>query len=453
MEKSRDDEINNLPKKKNITRRNKKEELVRNVVIVDDEDELNNSPKEKIIIGENPKSPKNKTKKNESACKKITNIEICNSLEGCIVNKSNKCQKKPEKEKDFKINQEESVDKNNLFEKPIDEIINTKNGHYDISNSACDELKIIKDNLNKTRKNYDEKNKECEEEMFGEFVRIYFNKPDNKLTHKDLLIGLQRFYIDEKEKDINFILSMQDFIQRFSQKTNVLGTNYKRQHIFEALCRLLVFFNYDNGELGINKNFYTSLEKFIKGKKDKINDVILPMKINEGSASGIVDIFFKSKKNNKNDNLWACESVLINEQPQDITNQNEYIMIQNKYYDKEKSNISNYDVTRIYALASLTNEKHSNFDGPMKIVLMVNNEDAVSHNLEKAKQQYPELIYKIYGVVSLNTWFQQMLYDLYKSKTINNFLDKSTFKETDKPILQLRFHQKYIITCTNKCID
>jgi hypothetical protein len=56
------------------------------------------------------------------------------------------------------------------------------------------------------------------------------------------------------------------------------------------------------------------------------------MRINEGSGSGIVDIFFKSKKNNKDDNLWACEtrynlkSKSTKEEPED-----EYIMIQNKY--------------------------------------------------------------------------------------------------------------------------
>jgi hypothetical protein len=94
---------------------------------------------------------------------------------------------------------------------------------------------------------------------------------------------------------------------------------------------------------------------------------------------------------------------------------NDYVMIQNKYYDMEKSNISNYDVTRIYALASLTNKENDKFDGQQKIILMVNNEDAVSSNLLKSKQQYPNLPNKIYGVVSLNNWFQQMLYDLLKS--------------------------------------
>ena len=413
-----------------------------------------------------------------NSCEKILDAKICNSKEGCFFSKTNKCKKKTKKNKiEFHISDEPTVfedpdgefeliipKKRNITKKRISQDSSVQKIDIQDSviqdqikiSSACDEQKVIKNTLDKTRKEYDSKIKECEEELFGEFVSKYFNKGNDKLNHQDLLVGLQKYYIDEKSKDINFILSMQEFIQKFSQKTPVKGSNYKRQHVFEALCRLLVYFNYDNGDLGINKQFYKSLEGYINGNKNKINDSILDMRINEGSGSGIVDIFFKSKKNDKDDKLWACETIYnlkreeIEEEPKD-----EYIMIQNKYYEQEKSNISNYDVTRIYTLADRTKKEKQKFDGPTKIILMVNNGDAVSSNLIKAKQQYPGLLDTkngIIGISMLDTWFQLMLYELFKSKTFSNFL-LITKKEDKTNEIQLRFHQRFIIECTLKCIE
>jgi hypothetical protein len=309
----------------------------------------------------------------------------------------------------------------------------------------------MREQLNAKRKAYDIQIRECEEEMFGEFIHTHFKKIDDRLTHEQLLAGLQKYYVEQKTKDIHFTLGFQEFINKFSQKTNVEGTNFKKQHVFEALCRLLVFFNYDKGELGVKKHFYSSLESFVKGDRKKTNASILQSKINEGSKAGIVDIFFESRRNITNDDLWACEhdcSVKKHD-----SESNDYFLIQNKYYDKEKSNISNYDVTRIYSLANLANNESDKFtNGSIKIILMVNNEDAVSYNLDKAKQQYPGLLYKIYGVVSLNTWFQQMLYDLFVAKTITPFLQHLDISTKIKPILELRFHQKYIVTCSNRMI-
>lgn len=323
--------------------------------------------------------------------------------------------------------------------------------------SACGKIDKIRETLKTTRRKYDDAIRDCEEELFSEFVNTYFKKSENKLSHTDLLIGLQKYYKYEKHNNINYTLSIQEFIQKFPQKIPVKGTNYKRQHIFEALCRLLVYFNYDKGELGNSKHFYKSLESFINGNKNIINNDILSTNINEGSGAGIVDIFFKSKKNNKDDSLWACESIYNSNVSSSNEEPNDYVMIQNKYYDMEKSNISNYDVTRIYALASLTNKENDKFDGQQKIILMVNNEDAVSSNLLKSKQQYPNLPNKIYGVVSLNNWFQQMLYDLLKSNTITSFLQnldiKGNKKTVNKPSFQMRFHQRYIVKCSQELIE
>lgn len=285
------------------------------------------------------------------------------------------------------------------------------------------------------RREYDQIIKECEEEQFGKLIQTYFL---GKLTHRRLLEGIQRYYRDEKQKDPNFMLSLKGCIELFTWKTTLQGTNYKRQHVFEALCRLLLYFQYDKGELGVEKHFYESLESFIQGNRKDISDLILDMDINEGSKAGIVDIFFKNRNRNTQTE-WACKETTEPKDP------NEYIMIQNKYYETEKSNISNYDVTRIYALADLT--AHEKIDGVSKIILMVNNEDAVSTNLRKSKQQYSNLPNKIYGVSSINVWFQLLLYDL-----LTKDLDAIVKKEK-KHGLTLRFHQTYVVDCTQACIQ
>jgi len=300
------------------------------------------------------------------------------------------------------------------------------------------------------------KTKECEQELYGTFIEKYFNESPDKLNHLDLLTGLQKYYKSEKQ-DPNFVLSIQDFIHKFSQKMPVQGANYKRQHIFEALCRLLLFFNYDNNALGANKKFYKSLEGFLRtGSKDDINGDILKMRVNESSSAGIVDIFFKSKRRSlDNDKLWGCNRIYHNESPDNADVADEYVMIQNKYYDTEKTNISNYDVTRIYSLANLTNNEQTKFDGPFKIILMVNNGDAVSANLLKAKQQYPGLLDEtngIIGVAKLNVWFQDLLYDLFVHANIRGFLNAKDV-QSENPHLQLRFHQEYVVKCSERYIQ
>lgn len=443
-------------------------------------DELKVLEDDEIIEITPPEKKKNKTKKRKDTllkCKDLMSEEKCNQRIDCLFNKTKKCQKKPTKQPtETKLDKESRVDNSiRLDNKPNSERISSMSSLPVIDNpvveenipaaeeeiktynkDVCNDLDKLKDKLKKVRQEYDEKIRECEEALFGEFIKTYFNKEDNKLTHQDLLSGLQKYYNDEKSKNINFTLSIQEFIQKFSQKTPVKGSNYKRQHVFEALCRLLVYFNYDRGELGINKQFYKSLESFIDGSNKQINDTILDMRINEGSGAGIVDIFFKSKKNTKDDNLWACETIYnVKKQETEEEPKDEYIMIQNKYYDKEKSNISNYDVTRIYTLADRTNKAIQKFDGPTKIILMVNNGDAVSSNLLKAKQQYPGLLDSkngIIGVSILDTWFQLMLYELFKSKTFSNFL-LITKKQDKTNEIQLRFHQRFIIECTLKCIE
>ena len=330
--------------------------------------------------------------------------------------------------------------------------------------------------LREARNAYDHKIKECEEILYGELISTYFKHlKTNNLTHIDLLKGLQQFYKDNKKSNTDYILTLDGFIRLFSQKTAVEGANYKRQHIFEALCRLLLLFNYDRNMFGTKKEFYTSLEEFSKKPTTTSLKDILETPVNVSSKAGIVDIFFRAENNAKNlsaaeepreeeekndkHSRWACECINTISKPKSSSKKYNYIMIQNKYYEVEKSNISHYDVTRIYTLASKYQEHDKIFDdGEAKIVLMVNNEDAVSSNLMRAKQQYEGLFAEgdqgIIGVKRLNEWFEKLLFDLLVTKDITTFKEHiGIITSATKPLLQPRFHQKFIIDCTEKYIQ
>ncbi|MBM3453740.1 MAG: hypothetical protein FJX80_01180 [Bacteroidetes bacterium] len=346
-----------------------------------------------------------------------------------------------------------------------------------IKNKVCKEkIETTQHNLREAQNAHTKQITECEEILYGELVKNYFKDLETtKLTHIDLLKGLQRFYKDNKKSDMNYTLTFDGFIRLFSQKTAVQGANYKRQHIFEALCRLLLLFNYDRNMFGTHKKFYTSLEEFNKMPKDVSSEEILETPVNVSSKAGIVDIFFRTENNAKsisaaeepreeeeesnNTDDWACECINTISKPKSSSKKYNYIMIQNKYYEVEKSSISHYDVTRIYTLASKYQEHDKIFDdGEAKIVLMVNNEDAVSSNLMRAKQQYNGLLSDgdqgIIGVKRLNEWFEKLLFDLLGTRDIPDFKSHIGLKAAaTKPLLQPRFHQKFIIDCTEKYIQ
>jgi len=315
-----------------------------------------------------------------------------------------------------------------------------KVGKIIIQLSDCVRLQEVILQKKEIQKLYDTQVKKCEEEQFGNFTSTYFSS--SKLTHMELLEGLQKYYI-EKKKDIEFTLSIYEFIEKFPQKTTIRDTNYKKQHVFEALCRLLLVMNYDN--IYDKKYFYESLEKVIKrNTKELTKEDILKMNINVGNEGGIVDIFFRTSNHVKDEVQWACDKKTETISVDPV----EYVMIQNKYYSIEKSSIEHYDVNSIYTLSDLTNKHSDSFkDGKLSIVLMVNNEDALSKALQKAKRQYPNLIKHIYGVSSLNEWFQKLLFDMLHHK-IEDIVKLK--KHTNS--LHLRFHQKFIVDCTKAYI-
>ena len=117
-------------------------------------------------------------------------------------------------------------------------------------NKACDEKNKKQLELKLLTREYRDKVKECEESLYGSFITEYFKLDDvAQLTHNDLLRGLFNYYKKEKKNDINFVLTFQQFIDKFPRDAPILKTNFKKQHIFEALCRLILLFDYDKGEL------------------------------------------------------------------------------------------------------------------------------------------------------------------------------------------------------------
>jgi hypothetical protein len=360
------------------------------------------------------------------------------------------------------INEQQTV-----FNEPSTLVIEQQTVINEQNNGPCiEDLKKLRTELKDKTKAVVEKNKECEKILYGNFVQQYFAKIDDKnLTHKLLLKGLFNFYKTEKDKNKDFTLlfggenedfNKRGFIQRFPRDNALQNTNFKRQHIFEALCRLLLLFNYDEGELGNNKTFYGSLEGLLGGNSNiQSTDDILDTKVNESSKGGIVDILFKtniSVDKKKREKMSACEYTAIIETNTLIepAQEESTILIQNKFFDVEKTNIDKYDVTRIHTLAGkLKTEQNSTNN---RIILMINNQEALSSNLIKSKQQFRDIMpdENIFGVAKIDKWFNKMLYDMYNSTSFDEFLGKKKVKQDIKGVttLEPRFHQLLITNST-----
>jgi hypothetical protein len=295
-------------------------------------------------------------------------------------------------------------------------------------------------------------NAKCEDEKFNE-IQKYFDYGDGiKHTHKDLLTALQKLYIDMKDKDPNCMLTLTNFITMFPRDT--MTTNkFKRQHVFEAICRLLLMYDYDNGELGRKKEFYKSLNDIVNNNDLRPNltgELILKTKINESSAGGVADIVFQTDyippdKTCKDD--WMCDCSIDIEQIQQPKANKKLICISNKYFDVEKTgNKDEYDVHKIFGVANELKQVEG-FD--TQIVLMVNNKQSLDSKLS-SRGVKPD---GIYGTFEIEEWFRKLIVDLRKNKTIDQFLEnhgKNNDKTKGKPDLKPRFHQMYFTNTTLK---
>ena len=269
----------------------------------------------------------------------------------------------------------------------------------------------------------------CNDEKHKEISKYF--KP-GKAKNRDLLIALRNFYITKKKEDINYTLSLETFIPMFPRDTSLEGNNFKRQHIFEQLCRILLFFNYDNGKYGNKKEFYPKLEDYTSDTPGLKKIDLMKEKINEGSKAGSVDIFFKllddGKGPNKNDFYCNKKNDELIQNKKDT-----YILVQNKYYDNESSDIAKYDAPKILSRASKIIDKVDNF----KVVLMVNSGQVLSDKLKS----YDKNGIDILGVEDIEPWFQKLLQDLSVNH-ISKFITDD-IKSFNK--LEPRFHQKLFI--------
>ena len=328
---------------------------------------------------------------------------------------------------------------NNIPDSDLNKINKTLSDMFPDWCKYYDALNIEKKELNKK---INDLNIKCEKQKFKK-IKEYFDITKEQHTCIDLLKALFYYYKNMKP---NTKLYMSDFINLF-EKTTMTTFKFKRQHVFEALCKLLLYFNYDKHELGTDKQFYVSLEKLIENPNTSAltKEDILESKINEGSKAGVVDIFFLSEQDEKINckDGWMCDCedpTII--KPKSNVKKSQYIMIQNKFYTEEKSDIDKYDISKIFTTATKLNELKDKVD--KKIILMVNNEEALNTKLLKTKNKNKELIYKIYGLKSLEEWFRNLLSDFDSMDVFNEHL----FSNSNKFYLTPRFHQELFTNIT-----
>ena len=308
----------------------------------------------------------------------------------------------------------------------------------------------FKDRINKTRKMYIKYRKLCSEQIY-ENIQHHFRKDQ---SIKNLLKFTYNYYKQQKqsEGETRYMLYLRDYINMFPRDDNIHG--FRKQHVFECICKVLLLFNYDNNEFGNFKTFYKALEKYKKNPNSPTplnNNDIIDEKINDGSAGQSVDIMFKvtpSKTDYKENTQPSC----INFKETKPEDKNEkFILVQNKYFTEEKSSADKYDVTKISTRAK---EKINELgDRPYEIVLMINNKQNLEERIVRNRNDDFKMVDRIFGIAEMDDWFQNMLYDMLSSKNFDEWLEsKMDKKKTGKQSLSLRFHQKIIVESSNEYI-
>ena len=147
-------------------------------------------------------------------------------------------------------------------------------------------------------------------------------------------------------------------------------------------------------------------------------------KMNESSAAGSVDIFFKIPGDENADveeqeyqKEALCERNFEEEDKKKMQQKKKdlFVMIQNKYYGHEYSTADKYGVTTIVSRASpLSSDKFNN--SVTKLILMVNNKQDLLTKIKKNRNSDFEPVDEILGAKELNDWFGKMLDDMEIAK-------------------------------------
>jgi hypothetical protein len=129
------------------------------------------------------------------------------------------------------------------------------------THKACIEKKLLNDEVKSINVIFNNKKKECDDEIYSTISKYFNNKQSST---EDLIRALLEYYKLEKDKNKDYTLTFREFVMLFPRDSSVKDTNFKRQHVFEAICRVILFYNYDNNTFGNKKIFYKSLEKYIE---------------------------------------------------------------------------------------------------------------------------------------------------------------------------------------------
>ena len=404
-----------------------------------------------------------------SDCKKIEDETKCKSSEGCLWNKSKKCQQAPTKKNKPSSNVPKThtirsyfsptANANTLFSTfehiPIEKLDTPPIKQKTVSPYSpepCDETEKRRIEAS-IKYNADEKrqwNEKCNETKY-----MSVKEQSGIIT----LLDLVKYIVNNK------IDKCSDLFEKFPE-TNERINGLSRPYIFEALWKIIFLLQLDNLTDGYKREYITALEEG-KGKPidayDYLHSDEKVSHINSGSASGIADFYFtvlekttnaSNQPKPKQSEASACESREFKPNPSDV-----YIFT-SKFYRKEKG-IGNYDIADI-ALDALEKYDKNKF----KIVSLVRNGSDFRNRLSLSSKEVlksyvdSNLIFDesdLYSVYypKLWTWLEH-----HFTKKASNIKSETIWRKllnNPERILNLldnlRFHQKYVVEYTNQRIE
>ena len=404
-----------------------------------------------------------------SHCKKIQDEIKCENSEGCLWNKSKKCQKDPTKKNKPSSNVPKThtirsyfsptANANTLFSTfehiPIEKLDTPPIKQKTVSPYSpepCDETEKRRIEAS-IKYNADEKrqwNEKCNETKY-----MSVKEQSGIIT----LLDLVKYIVNNK------IDKCSNLFEKFPE-TNERINGLSRPYIFEALWKIIFLLQLDNLTDGYKREYITALEEG-KGKPidayDYLHSDEKVSHINSGSASGIADFYFtvlekttnaSNQPKPKQSEASACESREFKPNPSDV-----YIFT-SKFYRKEKG-IGNYDIADI-ALDALEKYDKNKF----KIVSLVRNGSDFRNRLSLSSKEVlksyvdSNLIFDesdLYSVYypKLWTWLEH-----HFTKKASNIKSETIWRKllnNPERILNLldnlRFHQKYVVEYTNQRIE